>query len=115
MGKTEKRPLLPILLIAAGVIILIVAVASIFVFSGKEEPSFVDVPSQDIPYANIARLDLSTAKSAFDSGEAVFVDVRDQAYFNDAHIPGAKSIPLDEFDSRMSELDPNDWIILYCT
>lgn len=115
MGKTEKRPLLPILLIGAGVLVLIVAAASIFVFSGREEPSLVDVPNQDIPYAHIARVDLSAAKSAFDGGDAVFVDVRDQVYFNDAHIPGAVSIPLNEFESRMNELDSNDWIILYCT
>ena len=115
MEKTEKRPLLPLLLIAAGVLVLSIALASIFLFSGEDEPAFVEVPNQDIPYSHVARVDLSTAKSAFDAGEAVFVDVRDQVYYDNGHIPGAKSIPLSEFESRFSELNQSDWIILYCT
>jgi len=115
LEKYQKRPLLPLLLIAAGVLVLIIALASIFLFSGEDDPAFVDVPEQDIPYAHVARVDLSTAKSAFDTGEAVFVDVRDQVYYDNGHIPGAKSIPLSEFESRLSELDQRDWIILYCT
>ena len=112
---TEKRPLLPALLIAAGIVVLIGAVASVFLLSGEEDTPQTGIPNQDLPYPQIRRVDLSTSKSAFDAGGAVFVDVRDQVYFENGHIPGAKSIPLSEFESRMDELDPDDWIILYCT
>ncbi len=115
MEKTEKRPLLPLLLIAAGVIVLVIAAASLLLFSGGDEPAVIEAPSQDIPFAHVSRVDLSTAKSAFDAGEAVFVDIRDQVYYDRAHIPGARSIPLGEFESRINELDHSDWIILYCT
>jgi rhodanese-related sulfurtransferase len=32
-----------------------------------------------------------------------------------SHIPGSLSIPLAEIETRLSELDPNQWIITYCT
>lgn len=111
MGTTSNRPLLPILLIAGGVFVLIVAIGGIILFSGGDESS----PEVVIPNPEVARVDLSTAKRAYDSGQAVFVDVRDQVSYEDAHIPGARSIPLGEIDSRLTELDPGDWIILYCT
>jgi len=115
LGKNNKRPILPLLLIAAGLILLIGAVAGIVFLSGGDDSQQVSVPKQNIPYPQVARVDLSTAKVAFDSGEAVFVDVRDQAYYKNGHIPGARSIPLGQFEDRLNELDPTDWIILYCT
>ena len=115
MGKNNKRPILPLLLIAAGMILLIGAVVGIVFISGGDDSQQVTVPNQKIPYPQVARVDLSTAKVAFDSGEAVFVDVRDQADYDSGHISGARSIPLGQFEDRLNELDPTDWIILYCT
>lgn len=115
MGETKKRPLLPLLLIAAGVIVLIVAVASIFLFSGSDQPATITNPDQDIPFPQISRVDVETAKSALDSGQAVVVDVRDKVYYDEDHIAGAISIPLSEIESRLVELNQSDWIILYCT
>ena len=105
----------PLLLIAAGVIVLIAAVASIYLFSGNDQPEIVDNSGQDIPFSQIARVDVSTTKSALDSAQAVVVDVRDRVYYDDGHIPGAISIPLSELESRLGELNQDDWIILYCT
>ena len=45
----------------------------------------------------------------------MFVDVRGDELYNTGHIPGALSIADTEMDSRFTELDPNAWIILYCT
>ncbi len=115
MGKNNKRPVFPLLLIAAGLIFLIGAVVGIVFISGGDDSPQVSVPNQKIPYPQIVRVNLSTAKVAFDSGEAVFVDVRDQAYYENEHIPGARSIPLSQFEDRLIELEPTDWIILYCT
>jgi len=115
LGTNNKRPILPLLLIAAGLILLIGAVVSIVFLSEGDDSQQVSVPNQDIPYPQVPRVDLSTAKVAFDTGEAIFVDVRDQTYYDDRHIPRALSIPLSQFEQRLNELDPNDWIILYCT
>lgn len=115
MGQTEKRPLWPLLLISAGVIVLIGAVAGIFLFSGSDQLDLVNNSGQEIPFPQIERVDVASAKSALDSGQAVVVDVRDRVYYDDGHITGSISIPLSEIESRLGELNQSDWIILYCT
>jgi Flp pilus assembly protein CpaB len=115
LGQTERRPLLPILLIAAGVIVLVAAIAGILLFSGGDQPADVSTSSQEIPFSQISRVDVATTKSALESGQAVVVDVRDKVYYEDGHIAGAVSIPISEIESRLGELDQSDWIILYCT
>ncbi len=115
LGQTEKRSLWPLLLISAGVIVLIGAVAGIFLFSGSDQPDLVNNSGQDIPFPQIERVDVASAKSALDSGQAVVVDVRDKVYYDDGHITGSISIPLSDLESRLGELNQSDWIILYCT
>ena len=115
MGKSKKRPLLPIIVMASGVVILIAAVASIFLFSGGDQPAAANNTGGEIPLPQISRVDVTTAKNALDSGQAVIVDVRDRIYYEQEHIAGAISIPLAEIESRLGELNQSDWIILYCT
>jgi 3-mercaptopyruvate sulfurtransferase SseA len=115
LSTNNKRPIYPIILIAAGLLILVGAVAGLVLLSGTDDPPQVSNPDQEIPFPKVARVSLTTAKGAFDDGAAVFVDVRDQAYYENGHIPGARSIPLNQIETRLSELDPGDWIILYCT
>jgi hypothetical protein len=67
------------------------------------------------PFLEVPRVTLEEAKAAFDSGSAVFVDTRFADDYAIAHIPGALSIPADEIESRLSEVDPDQWIITYCT
>ena len=71
-------------------------------------------PTED-PYLEIPRVGLEESKAAFDRHEAIFVDVRSAASFARGHIPGALSIPISELESRIDELDPDQWIITYCT
>ncbi len=61
------------------------------------------------------RVTLVEARAAFDRNQAVFVDVRGPAAYEAGRIPGSVLIPLNEFETRWRELDPNDWIITYCT
>jgi 3-mercaptopyruvate sulfurtransferase SseA len=63
----------------------------------------------------ITRVSPQDAKAAFDNGKALFVDVRGASSYAASHIPGALSIPLVELEARINELDPNHWIITYCT
>lgn len=115
MGENKRRRIFPIVLMAVGLIIIIGALASIFYRSDPESQPESRNPDTSIPYPEITRVDLSTAKGAYDDGTAVFVDVRDQSYYQDAHIPGARSIPLLQLEDRLDELNQDDWIILYCT
>jgi 3-mercaptopyruvate sulfurtransferase SseA len=66
---------------------------------------------------DVPRVDVNTAKAAFDSGAAIIVDVRSVARYNESHVVDALSIPLNEFETNISnvELDKEQWIITYCT
>jgi len=59
-----------------------------------------------------------TAKEAYEaqqSGKAVIVDTRSAIQYDAGHIAGSISLPLDQLESRMGELDPDTWYITYCT
>lgn len=68
-----------------------------------------------IPESEVPRVSLEEAKAALDGKTAVFLDVRAAGSYAASHIPGALSIPLNELEGRLDELDPADWIITYCT
>jgi rhodanese-related sulfurtransferase/DNA-binding MarR family transcriptional regulator len=48
------------------------------------------------------------------SGEVVLVDVRPSEEFEAGHIHGARSIPLDELEDRLSELPAGREVVAYC-
>lgn len=48
------------------------------------------------------------------SGEVVLVDVRPADEFAQGHVPGARSIPLEELERRLRELPPDQEVIAYC-
>jgi 3-mercaptopyruvate sulfurtransferase SseA len=62
----------------------------------------------------VAQISVEDARAALDTGQAVFVDVRSTVGYEDGHIRGALSIPLPDLEARWTELDPADWILLYC-
>ena len=82
------------------------------------EPTF---PQQqpDLPEteADVPRVSIEEALTAYSAGAAIIVDVRSTEDYNASHIPGALSIPLDEFEIDPSglDLDKEQWIITYCT
>jgi hypothetical protein len=82
-------------------------------FSVADPDTPVATPA--IPYPEIKRIGLGDAKAAYELKSAIFVDVRGEPYYSEAHIPGALSMTYDELSSRMGELDKNAWIITYCT
>jgi len=108
----------PLLLVGAGLVIIVGILIWQFLSSTVplSSPSSGS-PTADlsIPYSNVPRVSLADAKAAFDQKSAVFVDVRDADSYHAGHIPGALNIPLSEFDASYSQLDPNQWIITYCT
>ncbi|MEW6684258.1 MAG: rhodanese-like domain-containing protein [Nitrospirota bacterium] len=61
---------------------------------------------------NVAGTEL---KQRLDRGDnIVLVDVREQWEWDIARIDGAKLIPLKELETRKSELNPQDEIVIYC-
>jgi rhodanese-related sulfurtransferase len=47
-------------------------------------------------------------------GATVVLDVRPAVEYRQGHIAGARSIPVDELDSRLDELNPDQEIVAYC-
>ena len=64
---------------------------------------------------NVQRTTLSDAKAAYDGKKAIFLDVRTSESYARNHVPGAISIPEAQINERMNELNPNQWIIAYCS
>jgi 3-mercaptopyruvate sulfurtransferase SseA len=65
--------------------------------------------------SQVQRVSLEDARAALEAKTAVFLDVRDSSSYATSHIPGAVLIPIADLSARMGELDPNAWIIPYCT
>jgi len=70
-------------------------------------------PEGSLSRAIVPRIDIAVAKQMADAGEAVLVDVRSQATYEQAHIAGAISIPSDEILDRYRELPTNQLIVFY--
>lgn len=106
---------MPVLLIAVGVLLLIAGAFSLLLLRAGVLPGSGAAPTEDITYPNVERVALEEAKAALDAGTAVFVDVRGAGAFAAGRVPGSLLIPLKDVEARMGELDPQDWIITYCT
>src|SRR5258706_16414122 len=67
--------------------------------------------------ADVPRISVENAKAAYDSGEAVFIDVRSASEYDAGHITGAMEIALADIESNPTGLnfDKDQWIITYCT
>ena len=63
--------------------------------------------------------DPEMAKAVFDRGEALFIDVRNRGSYEQGHIPGALSLPLNEIASRLetltAEISRQHAIVTYCS
>jgi len=117
--KNSRASLAPLLMVGVGIILMVV---SLFWFIGATQDTFAQpvstvsvASSSGIPYPEVQRLRVEDAKAAFDSKKAIFLDTRGEPYFSQGHIPGALAMTDDEIPARLGELDPNTWIITYCT
>jgi 3-mercaptopyruvate sulfurtransferase SseA len=102
-------------MLIAGVLLIAGAVISGVLLSRNTAPASGAGAGVQVSQDEIPRVSVDEAKSAFDAGEAVFVDVRAAETYELDHIPGAISIPLNEVEARLGELDQDAWIITYCT
>lgn len=63
------------------------------------------------------RLTLESSRSLLEkvrAGDVVLIDVRPEPEFRTAHLPGARSVPLDELEDRIRELPDDREIVAYC-
>jgi len=119
-GKTTRQNIMPLVTIGVGLALIILAGAWLLFNSGTlgggpTAPGTTTNGSADIPYPEVVRVSPGDAKAAYDLGTAVFVDVRSAQVYEQSHIATAINIPLEELPARIGELNPEDWIITYCT
>lgn len=110
-----RNKLVPLVMMLAGGALILGAVGFIF-FTGAQnsKPDLIEPPAGD-NYPEVLRVSVADTRQALDKGTAIFLDVRSVESYEAGHLPGAISIPIDELPDRMQELDPNAWIITYCS
>ena len=117
--KQRRRSLTPgIVALGSGILLLLAAL--LFVLKqGRTEPVATTLPDshdeQGFPYPEVARITLEEAKTRYDAGTALFVDVRTQGEYETAHIPNAVSLPQADFAAGYQTLPRDAEIITYCT
>ena len=109
MNKQNSKKTLFALVVGVALIATILTACAPASPQTEPESPVVGAPGE------VQRITLEESKAAFDSGEAIFLDVRSRSSYATGHIPDAVSIPLVELEPRINELDPNQWIITYCT
>ena len=107
---------LPLIIVIAG--LLVAAIITIWVVQiNQPKPRQAAQPltqgESEIPFPEIERISVEQAFAAHNTGETVFLDVRDLDSYQSTHITGAVLIPLEELETRLSELDPTRPIIPY--
>jgi len=75
----------------------------------------IESPSEIASQDDVPRLTAKEAYEAQQNGQAVIMDTRSVVQYETDHIAGSISLPLDQLESRMVELDPDIWYITYCT
>ena len=103
-----KRTLLALVI---GIILIVIPLVACTASSPQAEPGNPIAETA----GEVERVSLEESLAAFDSGEAVFLDVRSESAYAAGHIPDALSIPLAELEARIDEIDPDLWVITYCT
>jgi rhodanese-related sulfurtransferase len=73
---------------------------------------FIQMGSGDSGYGNV---DVAEARDLIgEKGELVILDVRTVSEYESGHLEGAINIPVEVLSGRLSELNPNDELLVYC-
>jgi 3-mercaptopyruvate sulfurtransferase SseA len=107
---------MPIILIAAGVVLALgLLIWQISRQAGSQAGQTLPQAGATLTTSQVKRATLAEAKQAFDQDQAIFLDVRPPVTYEAGHVAGSLNIPLEELETRLGELDPQQWIIPYCT
>jgi 3-mercaptopyruvate sulfurtransferase SseA len=78
----------------------------------KARTSIITIESQS---DGVRRITPAEARTAFERGRAIIVDVRGEDSYKAGHIKGARWINLNDIGSRAGELPRDKMIITYCS
>lgn len=65
-------------------------------------------------HGSLASLDLATLRQKMAQGDVILLDVRPEDEYQQGHIPGAISLPVDQLEERLAELPRDQRIVAYC-
>lgn len=107
------------LLLGLGAVAIVIVLVATY-WATAQPPAIVgnfpvETSPDGIPFPDVPRVSVTDARTAAEDGNAIIVDVRSQGQYAMSHVPGALLIPIDEFETRYSELPQNTQIITYCT
>jgi 3-mercaptopyruvate sulfurtransferase SseA len=93
-----------------------VMVSSCNAVDSKVHSQKAKAASPEVTYADGAgRITIEELETLVKNGEAFIVDVRNQAAYDQGHIPGSRLIPSGEILNHLSELPKNKTIVTYCS
>ena len=72
-------------------------------------------PAPAAPGDSARRITVAEATALLDKGQAVVIDVRNQAAYDQAHIRGSKLIAAGEILNHINELPRDKTIVTYCS
>jgi rhodanese-related sulfurtransferase len=76
-------------------------VMKVLAAGGKVTPDMIE---QGKPFADMSAAEVEKILNGSPSTNALVLDVRTPSEYQSGHIPGAKSIPIDELEMRLSEV-----------
>ena len=83
--------------------------------TGQPAQAQKEAPAQQQQQSDgVRRIGPAELQKMIEAGEAVAVDVRSKASYDQGHIKGSLSIPRDELPSRLSELPKDKLAVFYC-
>jgi rhodanese-related sulfurtransferase/DNA-binding MarR family transcriptional regulator len=59
-------------------------------------------------------VDPQTVLNRLQDGDIILLDVRPRLEYDAGHLPGARSVPIEELESRLDEIEKDQEVIAYC-
>jgi 3-mercaptopyruvate sulfurtransferase SseA len=102
---------------------ILVAVAILAACNANDHSAFIEKKSTsgtgsgpDTVYADGARrVTIDELEAMMKDGTAIVVDVRNQAAFDQGHIPGSRLIPAGEILNHINDLPRDKTVVTYCS
>lgn len=88
--------------------------SSLHRISEKQLVQVQQIKKEFLNHNELEGLSLSELKERMDRGEVILLDVRPKEEYEEAHIPGAISIPIEELQEKLASLPSNYDVVAYC-
>ena len=92
------------------------SLAGDLIFRPEQAPELITAAAKE---TKIEKITLAQAKELFDNKSAVFIDARTGLWFQVGHIPGAISVPVEDYGKNIKSADLEKYkdttLVVYCS